>query len=240
MIRVDALSKSFHSGSYQLRILDGLDLSLDKGRTLAVVGASGSGKSTFLHLVGGMEKADSGAIQVAGYRVDKLEGSELARYRNLNVGFVFQLHHLLAEFSALENVMFPLLLRESVHGGGEPDSESGRPRLVFREAEKEAGRWLDEVGLGDRMQHKPSELSGGEQQRVAVARALVTRPKVLLADEPTGDLDPTTSEAIHQLILGINQRHGITSIIVTHDPELASLCDETKVLESGRLIPKQL
>ena len=219
-LKIQGLFKSFQSGNEKLRILIDLSLQLEKGEMLAVTGASGSGKSTFLHLVGGMDRADAGEILLAGEQVTRLEGQQLAQFRNSKIGFIFQFHHLLPEFSALENVMFPLLLR----------------RIPFAEARTRAHVLLDEVGLDDRAHHKPGQLSGGEQQRVAVARALVGKPSLLLGDEPTGNLDEHTAAAIYELLLDIHRRHHLTSIIVTHNPKLAALCDLEKRLEEGKLV----
>ena len=219
-LKIQGLYKSFRSGSEKLRILIDLSLQLKEGEMLAVTGASGSGKSTFLHLVGGMDRADAGEIFLAGQQVTRLEGQQLAQFRNSKIGFIFQFHHLLPEFSALENVMFPLLLR----------------RIPFAEARTRAHVLLDEVGLADRAHHKPGQLSGGEQQRVAVARALVGKPSLLLGDEPTGNLDEHTAETIYELLLDIHRRHHLTSIIVTHNPKLAALCSLEKRLEEGKLV----
>jgi len=219
-LKIQGLYKSFQSGNEKLRILIDLSLQLAKGEMLAVTGASGSGKSTFLHLVGGMDRADAGEILLAGEQVTRLEGQPLAQFRNQKIGFIFQFHHLLPEFSALENVMFPLLLRQ----------------IPFAEARTRAHVLLDEVGLGDRAHHKPGQLSGGEQQRVAVARALVGKPSLLLGDEPTGNLDEHTAETIYELLLDIHRRHHLTSIIVTHNPKLAALCSLEKRLEEGKLV----
>jgi len=187
---------------------------------IAVTGESGSGKSTFLHLLGGMEKPDSGQVFFEKLEVTGLDRDELAHFRNREIGFVFQFHHLLPEFTAVENVAFPLLLR----------------RVPFRKAEQQARRLLREVGLEGRGHHKPGELSGGEQQRVAIARALVGEPKLLLADEPTGDLDLKTSDTIHKLLLDVHKNFGLTSIIVTHNLQLASLCHWQKTMVEGRLL----
>ncbi len=219
-LKIQGLYKSFQSGSEKLRILIDLSLRLKQGEMLAVTGASGSGKSTFLHLVGGMDRADAGEISLAGQKVTRLEGQQLAQFRNSKIGFIFQFHHLLPEFSALENLMFPLLLR----------------RIPFAEARTRAHVLLDEVGLADRSHHKPGQLSGGEQQRVAVARALVGKPSLLLGDEPTGNLDEHTAESIYELLLDIQRRHHLTSIIVTHNPKLAALCSLEKRLEEGKLV----
>ncbi len=219
-LKIKGLYKSFQSGNEKLLILIDLSLQLKEGEMLAVTGASGSGKSTFLHLVGGMDRADAGEIYLAGQKVTRLEGQQLAQFRNSKIGFIFQFHHLLPEFSALENVMFPLLLR----------------RIPFAESRTRAHALLDEVGLADRTHHKPGQLSGGEQQRVAVARALVGKPSLLLGDEPTGNLDEHTAEAIYELLLDIHRRHHLTSIIVTHNPKLAALCSLEKRLEEGKLV----
>ena len=219
-LKIQGLYKSFQSGTEKLRILIDLSLRLTEGEMLAVTGASGSGKSTFLHLVGGMDRADAGEIILAGQKVTRLEGQQLAQFRNSKIGFIFQFHHLLPEFSALENVMFPLLLRH----------------IPFAEARIRAHALLDEVGLADRSHHKPGQLSGGEQQRVAVARALVGKPSLLLGDEPTGNLDEHTAESIYELLLDIQRRHHLTSIIVTHNPKLAALCSLEKRLEEGKLV----
>ncbi len=220
LLEIQGLCKSFASGDEQLHILIDLSLRLKQGEMLAVTGASGSGKSTFLHLVGGMDRADSGQISLAGEEVTRLEGQQLAQFRNRQIGFIFQFHHLLPEFSAVENVMFPLLLR----------------RVPFPEARERAHALLDEVGLDNRAHHKPGQLSGGEQQRVAVARALVGKPRLLLGDEPTGNLDEHTAEAIYELLLDIHRRHKLTSIIVTHNPKLAALCGLRKSLQEGKLV----
>jgi lipoprotein-releasing system ATP-binding protein len=220
LLEIQGLCKSFASGDEQLHILIDLSLRLKQGEMLAVTGASGSGKSTFLHLVGGMDRADAGQISLAGEEVTRLEGQQLARFRNRQIGFIFQFHHLLPEFSAVENVMFPLLLR----------------RVPFPEARERAHALLDEVGLDNRAHHKPGQLSGGEQQRVAVARALVGKPRLLLGDEPTGNLDEHTAEAIYELLLDIHRRHKLTSIIVTHNPKLAALCGLRKSLQEGKLV----
>jgi len=218
-LSIRGLSKSYPSGDSVIQVLDGLDLELRAGRMLAVMGESGSGKSTFLHLAGGMEKPDAGRIRIGEEVLTALDPDRLARFRNRTVGFVFQFHHLLPEFSALENVMFPLLLR----------------KIPAREARKKAQDLLRDVGLSNRVHHKPGELSGGEQQRVAIARALSGDPAVLLGDEPTGNLDLKTSNAIHELLLEVHEKFRLTSIIVTHNPALAGLCDVRMVLENGRL-----
>ncbi len=219
LLSVENLSKSFRSGEDTIDILRSLSLELESGVMLAVMGESGSGKSTFLHMVGAMERPDAGRILFNGQNLGTLNNRELAVFRNESIGFVFQFHHLLPEFTALENTMFPLLL------GG----------VGFREAETRAKEILGEVGLSHRMGHQPGELSGGEQQRVAIARALVGRPSLLLADEPSGNLDEKTSGAIHELIVRIHRRYALTSVIVTHNPELALLCGRRCRMVDGRL-----
>ncbi|MFB3902632.1 MAG: ABC transporter ATP-binding protein [Acidobacteriota bacterium] len=221
VVEVAHLFKSFRSGEERLDILVDLELQVRLGAMIAVTGASGSGKSTFLHLVGGVDTPDSGTITIAGQDISHLNKSELARFRNRHVGFVFQFHHLLPEFSAVENVMFPLLLRGVSRAQALPS----------------AMKLLEEVGLGDRSDHRPGELSGGEQQRVAVARALAGEPSLLLADEPTGNLDVHTAETIHRLIIEVHSRHELTSIIVTHNARLAQLCDLEYRMIGGRLVP---
>ncbi len=218
-LRIEGLSKSFRSGESSLDVIRDLSLDLPQGEMLAVTGESGSGKSTFLHLVGAMEKADAGKILFAGRDLSALTDEELAEFRNESIGFVFQFHHLLPEFTALENVMFPLLLR----------------RVSFKEASATAASLLTEMGLKERMEHQPGELSGGEQQRVAIARALAGRPKLLLADEPTGNLDERTSESIHEVLLRIHELYELTSVIVTHNLGLAAMCGICMRMENGRL-----
>lgn len=219
ILEIKNLCKSFESGNEKLHVLVNLNLKVDLGQMIAITGASGCGKSTFLHLVGGMERPDKGKIVLEGTEITDLTSRRLAKLRNEKIGFIFQFHHLLPEFSALENVMFPLLLR----------------RVNFDQAEKKARDLLNEVGLSQRTNHKPGELSGGEQQRVAVARALVGEPRLLLGDEPTGNLDEQTSEKINELLLKVHQHHQLTSIIVTHNTNLASLCNTERRLQAGHL-----
>jgi lipoprotein-releasing system ATP-binding protein len=218
-VSVAALNKTYTVGTQRIHVLRDLDLEVAQGEMVAIVGASGVGKSTLLHLLGGLDKADSGRIAVAGRDLSSMSDTALVEYRNRNVGFVFQFHHLLAEFDAAENVEMPLRIA----------------RLPLAEARARARDLLSRVGLADRLVHKPSMLSGGEQQRVAVARALVMKPALLLADEPTGDLDEPTAATLHALLREMHAEHGLTSVIATHNPQLAQACDRVLRLEHGRL-----
>jgi lipoprotein-releasing system ATP-binding protein len=217
LLEVRGLKKTYPSGLQLLRVLRGIDFTLEKGDMVAVTGNSGSGKSTLLHLMGGLEDPDNGEIIFRGRSITHITPAEKASWRNLNTGFVFQFHHLLPEFSAVENVMFPLLLR----------------RKSFRDARIRAMELLDSVGLADRAVHKPGELSGGEQQRVAIARALSGKPAILFGDEPTGNLDRKTSEHILELLLKVHREFELASVIVTHDPGMAAICHSVKRLENG-------
>jgi lipoprotein-releasing system ATP-binding protein len=223
LVQVSGLYKGYRSGPARLDVLEDLSLCLEEGEMLAVTGVSGSGKSTLLHLLGGMDRCDRGSIRVQGTEITNLGLVDLARYRNHTVGFVFQFHHLLPEFTAVENVMMPLLLRG--------DSA--------QQAEEKARASLADVHMEGRVHHRPGELSGGEQQRVAIARAIVANPRLLLADEPTGDLDAQTAGAIGELLKSLNARHNLTSILVTHNERLAQICTRTCRLENGRLSPYQ-
>ena len=202
---VKGVTKRFFHEGRALQILKPIDLVIEHGEMLSIVGASGAGKSTLLHLLGTLDLPTEGQILFEGRDVTTYTSSQLAEFRNASIGFVFQFHHLLPEFTALENVAMPGLI-------------GGKPRKPL---EERARRLLEEVGLAHRLQHRPGELSGGEQQRVALARALVMEPKLVLADEPTGNLDSATSEAIHALFFGLNKSHGTTFLIVTHSAELA-------------------
>jgi lipoprotein-releasing system ATP-binding protein len=213
------INKSYYVGSQRLHVLRDLDVAVERGEMVAVVGASGVGKSTLLHLLGGLDRADSGSISVDGTEIDALPDEALTTFRNKHVGFVFQFHHLLSEFTALENAEMPLRIARL-------DSHTARGRAVAA---------LQRLGLGDRLTHRPSMLSGGEQQRVAVARALVTEPAVLLADEPTGDLDERTADALHALLREMHRERHLTSVIATHNMQLAASCDRVLRLEGGRL-----
>ncbi len=218
LIQAVDLCKSYGDG-HPIRVLDGLNLSVYQGEKLAIVGESGVGKSTLLHLLGALDYPTAGRVLFGGTDVFQLGEKELAAFRNTQIGFIFQFHHLLADFTALENVMMPALVR----------------RLSWQEAERRARRVLERVGLGQRLHHKPGELSGGEQQRVAVARAIVLEPRVILADEPTGNLDPVTGEGVHHLLVELNETHGITLVVVTHNERLAAHMDRVLRLYGGKV-----
>ncbi|MEJ2186389.1 MAG: ABC transporter ATP-binding protein [Gemmatimonadota bacterium] len=203
----------------ELTVLDGVEIRVEPGEAVAIVGASGAGKSTLLHLLGGLDRPTAGEIRVAGGSLVDLSEQELADFRNRYVGFVFQFHHLLREFTALENVMMPMLIA----GAAEADARARALAL------------LDEVGLAQRTTHRPLALSGGEQQRVAVARALANRPTVILADEPSGNLDTHTSERLHDLFFRLREEHGVSLVLVTHNRELAERTDRVLLLTEGRL-----
>jgi lipoprotein-releasing system ATP-binding protein len=215
------LNKSYQVGTQHLHVLRDLDLSVERGEMVAIVGASGVGKSTLLHLLGGLDRMDSGAIHVGETDLGGLPEDELTTFRNTQIGFVFQFHHLLSEFTALENGEMPLRIG----------------RVGSAEARARATAVLQRLGLGDRLTHRPGMLSGGEQQRVAVARALVTEPSVLLADEPTGDLDERTAEALHVLLREMHRERQLSSVIATHNMQLAKSCDRVLRLEGGQLVP---
>ena len=220
-VSVAGLNKSYEVGTARIHVLRDLDFDVAQGEMVAIVGASGVGKSTLLHLLGGLDRPDSGSIAVAGTALATLHDTALVEFRNRHVGFVFQFHHLLPEFDAAENVEMPMRIA----------------RLPLPEARRRATELLSRVSLADRATHRPSMLSGGEQQRVAVARALVMRPALLLADEPTGDLDETTADSMHTLLREMHTEHGLTSVIATHNPRLAAACDRVLRLEQGRLRP---
>jgi lipoprotein-releasing system ATP-binding protein len=219
LVSASGLVKSYVVGSQKISVLRELDLEVQAGEMVAIVGASGVGKSTLLHLLGGLDRADVGAISIAGRDLSAMTDAALVEFRNRNVGFVFQFHHLLAEFDAAENVEMPMRIA----------------RMPQADARQRSRELLGRVGLGERLVHKPSMLSGGEQQRVAVARALVMKPTLLLADEPTGDLDEPTAATLHALLREMHAEHGLTSIIATHNPQLAAACDRILRLEHGRL-----
>jgi lipoprotein-releasing system ATP-binding protein len=213
--------KSYPVGGAPLTVLRNLDLDVAAGEMVAIMGASGVGKSTLLHVLGGLDRVDQGMVAIEGVELTALPDAELVAFRNRRVGFVFQFHHLLPEFSALENAEMPMRIARMPMAGARPRAEE----------------LLRRVGLGERLIHRPGMLSGGEQQRVAVARALVMRPSVLLADEPTGDLDEATADSLHALLREMHQAYGLTSIIATHNPRLAAACDRILRLEGGRLVP---
>ena len=212
--------KSYPVSGHPLVVLRDLNLDVDAGQMVAIVGASGVGKSTLLHLLGGLDRADSGTITISAANLSTMPDGELVAFRNRRVGFVFQFHHLLPEFNAVENAEMPMRIA----------------RMRLAEARPRAEELLRRVGLGERLSHRPGMLSGGEQQRVAVARALVMRPSLLLADEPTGDLDEATADALHDLLRSMHRDFGLTSIIATHNPRLAAQCDRVLRLQEGRLV----
>jgi lipoprotein-releasing system ATP-binding protein len=219
-VTVTGLDKSYAVAGRTLSVLRGLDLSVEPGEMVAIVGASGVGKSTLLHVLGGLDRFDAGEIRIGDADLRKLGDDELVAFRNRRIGFVFQFHHLLPEFSALENAEMPMRI------AGLPAAERrSRARVL-----------LERVGLGDRLTHRPGMLSGGEQQRVAVARALAMRPALLLADEPTGDLDERTADDLHALVREMHREHALTSLIATHNSRLAAACDRVLRLEAGHLV----
>jgi lipoprotein-releasing system ATP-binding protein len=219
MVRVTDLRKTFWLGNKAIQVLRGAHFEVRKGEMVAVVGPSGAGKSTLLHLLGTLDTPTRGRIEIGGEDVGAFPPDKLASFRNRTIGFVFQFHHLLPEFTALENTMMPALIQ----------------RIPRAQAEQMARDILQRVGLAERLDHRPVELSGGEQQRVALARALVLGPSLLLADEPTGNLDDQTSEGIHQLLFDLNRSLGMTTIIVTHNTKLAALLGRTLYLRSGQI-----
>jgi lipoprotein-releasing system ATP-binding protein len=220
VLSCDKVCKIFDDGASKVHVLNNIQLSVNAGETLAIVGASGSGKSTLLHLIGGLDRPSSGQIEIMGKSLATLNDRELSQLRNTHLGFVYQFHHLLPEFTVLENVCLPLLIR------GEP----------IETAQKAATEILEQVGLGKRLSHKIGEVSGGERQRTAIARALVTKPQCLLADEPTGNLDQHTAHHVFDLLLELNRELGTSLIIVTHDLQLASRLSRTLELQDGVLV----
>jgi lipoprotein-releasing system ATP-binding protein len=220
LVRIRGLSKGYNSSGSRIEILKCLDFDLTRGETVAIVGASGIGKSTFLHILGTLDRPDKGTLFFKGYDVFNMDDFKLARLRNESIGFVFQFHYLLPEFSALENVMMPVLIK-------------GDSKKIARAVAEEL---LVRVGMKDRLRHRVNKLSGGEQQRVALARALILKPDILLADEPTGNLDRNNSEQIHSLILELNQEVGMTLVAVTHNMELASCMSHSVTIMDGKLV----
>lgn len=219
LIKVESVSKSFKKGKGQVDVLKGIDLSIFRGEMVALKGPSGAGKSTLMHILGGLERPSHGKIFFETRDIYSMDDNSLSGFRNKEIGFVFQFHHLLPEFSSLENVIMPALV------GREPHKKANEKALEI----------LDKVGLSHRLTHKPGELSGGEQQRVAIARALMMGPKVLLADEPTGNLDSKTGDEIFSMLAELNREMGITCIIVTHNESLAARLDRQFVVQDGRL-----
>jgi lipoprotein-releasing system ATP-binding protein len=213
------LTKTYNNGPQEVRVLKGIDLEINRGEVAVIIGPSGVGKSTLLHLVGGLDKPTSGEVIVDEKNIFTLSEEERALFRNRSIGFVFQFHHLLPEFTALENVMIPVMMYKH----------------DIKFIENEARRLLSEVGLTDRLHHRPSQLSGGEQQRVAVARALVNKPSLVLADEPTGNLDKQNSESLYRLILNLNSKFNQTFLIVTHNEMMAKQASKVIELEDGRI-----
>jgi lipoprotein-releasing system ATP-binding protein len=220
-IAVSNVTKSYPVGGSRLAVLKNLDVAIERGEMVAVVGASGVGKSTLLHVIGGLDAVDEGQVRIGDTQVNALPDAEVVAFRNKSVGFVFQFHHLLPEFTALENAEMPMRIA----------------RRPAAECRARATELLRRVGLDQRLEHRPGMLSGGEQQRVAIARALVMEPDLLLADEPTGDLDEHTADTLHELLREMHRERGLTSLIATHNPRLAAACDRVLRLEDGRLRP---
>ncbi|MEL6187116.1 MAG: ABC transporter ATP-binding protein [Myxococcota bacterium] len=220
LVEIRDLRKTYWMDEQSIEVLRGVDLDLHQGDRVSIIGPSGSGKSTFLHVLGTLDAPTTGEVRYRGENVFARGSGDVARFRNRTIGFVFQFHHLLPEFTALENVAMPALIQ----------------RLSSREAERRAAEVLERVGLGHRLEHRPGELSGGEQQRVAIARALVLEPELLLADEPTGNLDEATAEGIHELLAETHRRTGLTVVLVTHSSRLASRMPRRLEMREGQLV----
>jgi lipoprotein-releasing system ATP-binding protein len=220
-VEATGLTKTYQDGSRRVPVLMGVDLVVEAGEFVAIVGPSGSGKSTLLHLLGALDRPDAGQVAIGGSPLAGLSGTQMAGFRNRTIGFVFQFHQLLPDFTALENVMLPGRI------AGEP------PKAVYARARE----LLCEVGLAERLEHFPNQLSGGERQRVALCRALALAPPLLLADEPTGNLDPASGDQVFELLLALQKMHGTTAVLVTHNPEIAERCGRILQLESGLLQP---
>ncbi len=221
ILQCNHLSKVYSQGNLNVKVLQGIDLSINAGERIAIMGASGSGKSTLLHLLGGLEKPTTGEVILDGVNLNQASTGRLSQLRNRSLGFIYQFHHLLGEFTILENVAMPLLI------GKQP----------IKQAQQQATELLKRVGLGHRIAHKPGELSGGERQRAAVARALINKPKCVLADEPTGNLDSKTAHQIYQLMLELNRELQVSFLVVTHDSELAGHMDNVLHMEDGLIVP---
>jgi lipoprotein-releasing system ATP-binding protein len=222
VLEASGVARTYRQGPIDLKVLDGVNLAVRAGERLAIIGASGSGKTTLLQILGGLDQPTAGTVRIAGSNIHELAEKQRGELRNRTLGFVYQFHHLLPEFSALENVAMPLLVRRD-------------PKQV---AEQRAREILERVGLGERLVHRPHELSGGERQRAAVARALVTRPRIVLADEPTGNLDGNNAEAVFALMLELNREYGTSLVVVTHDRRLAQRMDRILEIERGNLVEK--
>ncbi len=222
VLEASAVARTYRQGPIDLRVLDGVNLAVKAGERIAIIGASGSGKTTLLQILGGLDRPSAGTVRIAGSDIHALAEKPRGELRNRTLGFVYQFHHLLPEFSALENVAMPLLVRRE-------------PKQV---AESEARAVLERVGLGERLVHRPHELSGGERQRAAVARALVTKPRIVLADEPTGNLDGNNAESVFALMLELNREFGTSLVVVTHDRRLAQRMDRILEIDRGNLVEK--